>query len=120
MQKTPTNGYYELPNGQHLHFSMNTWYNLKEATGKDITDYGQALEKGTDIEKAFALAEIVHAAAKAYNQEEGLKVDFNIYKVRGWFGEVIGPGEIEGITKALLWNSSPGKEAEEGKPTGAK
>ncbi len=111
MNKTHTNGYYKLPNDQYLHFSMNTWYNLKESTGKDITDYGVALEKGTDVEKAFALAEIIFAAAKAYDQEEGNDIDYNIYKVRSWFGDVIGASEIEGITKALLWNSTSGEEA---------
>ncbi len=120
--KTSTNGYYELPNGLFLHFSMNTWYNLKQDTGKDITEYGQSLETGTDIEKAFALAEIVHAAAKAYNQEEGIDSPLNIYKVRSWFGDTIGAKEIEGITEALLWNTSApgGEQSDEKKQKGAK
>ena len=101
---------------------MNTWYNLKESTGKDLTEYGVALEKGTDIEKAFALAEIVFAAAKAYDQEEGNDINYSIYNVRGWFGSIIGPEEVEGITKALLWNSQTTKQetGKEKKLKGAK
>ena len=106
--KTTTNGYYTLKvdgKDRTLHFSMNTWYNLKENTGKDLAEYGIILEKGEDIEKAFALAEIIFAAAKAYDQEEGNDIDYNIYKIRGWFGKEIGPEEIKGITEALLWNT---------------
>ena len=120
MDKTPTNGYYTLSNGVTLHFSMNTWYNLKEDTGKDIADYGEALQKGTDVEKAFALAEIVFASAKAHDQEEGNEIDYNIYKIRGWFGSIIDEEAIRGITKALMWNSESGKPATEGKKAGEK
>ena len=120
MDKTPTNGYYTLSNGVVLHFSMNTWYNLNEDTGKDITDYSKALQEGTDVEKAFALAEIVFAAAKAYAQEEGKEIDFNIYKIRGWFGSIIDEKAIQGITQALMWNADSGKKAPEGKKKGKK
>lgn len=110
--KTATNGYYTLPNNQGLHFSMNAWYNLKENTGKELHEFGVVLDNGSDIEKAFALGEIIFAAAKANNQEEGEKINFNIYTVRGWFGDVIGPEEIEGITKALLWNTAGALEVD--------
>ena len=110
MEKTSTNGYYKLPNDQWLHFSMNTWYNLREDTGKDITEYGKMLEDGADIEKAFALAEIVYAGAKAYDQEEGNDIKYSIYTVRSWFGTIIDTEAIEGITKALLWNSDTGRK----------
>ena len=143
MEKTPTNGYYELKIPEFkenlnkdgilinndkieveksiwLHFSMNTWYNLNEDTGKDITDYSTALQHGTDVEKAFALAEIIFAAAKSYAQEEDIEIDFNIYKIRGWFGSVINEEQIQGITKAIMWNSDSGKKAPEGKKKGKK
>ena len=120
MDKTPTNGYYTLSNGVTLHFSMNTWYNLKEDTGKDISEYSQYLQTGSDIEKAFALAEIVYASAKAHDQEEGNEIDYNIYKVRGWFGSIIDEKAIQGITKALMWNSESGKANLGKKKTGEK
>ena len=113
--KTTTNGYYTFKvdkKDRVLHFSMNTWYNLKEDTGRDLSEYGKLLDSGSDIEKAFALSEIIFAAAKAYDQEEGIDIDYNIYKVRSWFGSEIGAKEIEGITEALLWNNDTGaKEA---------
>ena len=111
--KTPQNGYYRLKTDDSelmLHFSMNAWYDLKERTGMDIAEYSVALEKGTDFDKAISLSEIIFSAIKAYSLEENEEIDVTIYKIRGWLGTIIGPKEIEDITKALMWNNSSVKK----------
>ena len=110
MNKTTTNGYYTVKSiDKTLHFSMNAWYNLKESTGNELTDYGNALKEGSELEKAIALSDIIFAGMKAYDQEEGNEIDYNIYKIRGWLGGEIKADDINGITKAILWNAKTNK-----------
>lgn len=119
MKKSTTNGYYFLDIKKEnigLHFSMNAWYNLKKNTGKELSEYGKDLDSGSDMDKAIALADIIHSAAQAYIQEEGLDIEYNIYTVRNWFGkDGISAKQIEGVTAALLWNTSAKITAEEKK-----
>ena len=86
--KTTQNGYMKLPNGQWLHFSMNAWANLQELTGSDLVQWNKEFDKtSTDIDKILAYADLAYAGAMAYNQENDIDIDFNIYNVRNWIEE---------------------------------
>ena len=81
-------GYYTLPNGQKLHFSANCWYNLLEDTGMQADKFGNKLQaefdkSNPDILKTLnLLTDLAFAAAKAYNQEEGIDINFTRFKIR--------------------------------------
>ena len=83
-------GYYELENGQELHFSANCWYNLLEDTGMQADDFGKRLQEEFDKEEQDMLAvlnlvtDIAYAAAKAFDQEEGNEITYNRFNIRDW------------------------------------
>ncbi len=85
MAKTVQQGYYKLKGvNKWLHFSMNCWVNLKQDSGKDIGTFGKEYDDADTIGKFMILTEVAYAAAKAYDQEEGNDIDYNIFKVRTW------------------------------------
>ena len=129
--KTITNGYYQLPNGQWMHFSTNCWKNLLNNTGRTAVSwelaYKEAYTKASQekdpskretytLEQYTLLSEVGFAAARAYNQEEDIEIDFNFFKFSSWMDE-LGADEALNFYKALTWNSS--LPAEAGKPQGS-
>lgn len=109
--KTEQTGYYRLPNGLNLHFSINSWYNLEEHTGLKTSEW--LMQFGTELARddrnEFVLidhlADIVLAAAKAYAQEEDEMDDFklNRFKVRTILTQLDGEG-IQSIANCIFRN----------------
>lgn len=106
MKKITENGYCKLPNDQWLNFSMQTWIHLKEETGYDITQFGEALEKGGDLEKAVALSGIVRSAAITANLLDEVYDELPIEEVNSWFGTIIKAKELQDIIRAIVKHST--------------
>ena len=108
-EKTITNGYYQLPNGQWLHFSMNCWFNLQKNTGKDIqgwnTEYAKAVKEEDMLSQYNLLSELAFAAARAHDQEEDVEIKYNFFKVRSWMDQLDHEHSVE-FFKAFTWNAS--------------
>ena len=126
MEKTITNGYYQLPNEQWLHFSTNCWYNLQHNTGKSVTawfeEYEELTKKNDILGRYNLLAELAFAAARAYDQEEDNEIDYNFFKVRNWMSEVKAEDALD-LFKAVSWNANlpdSGKKQEGSKETPTK
>ena len=92
--KAKQNGYYKLPSGQYLHFSTNCWFNLLEDTGKQVDQFGLELQAEFDKDKVDVLkvvnllTDLAFAAAKAHDQEEGIEISYNRFKVRDWVSQL--------------------------------
>ncbi len=85
MAKTVQQGYYKLKGiNKWMHFSMNCWINLKQDSGKDIGTFGKEYDEADTISRFIILCEVAQAALKAYDQEQGNDIDYDIYKVRAW------------------------------------
>lgn len=86
--KTEQLGYYKLPNGMMMHFSINAWYELEKDTGLSpqqfLQEFGE--ESGREEPNEFILLDLVtdyvYAACKAYDLEEGNEITYNRYKIR--------------------------------------
>lgn len=104
-------GYYTLPNGRKLHFSINAWYNLEQDAGLSPQAYLEEFgnEAGKEEPNEFLLldliTDLVYAALKAYDQEEGNEIDYNRFKVRSELVQMDGE-ELAGLNNAMLSNSS--------------
>ena len=90
-------GYYDLKTDegvQTLHFSANCWYNVLEDTGMQADVFGNKLQelfnaKVPDTLKILNhLTDLAYAAAKAYDQEQGNKIEYNRFKVRDWMASL--------------------------------
>ena len=83
-------GQYALPGGQKVKFSANCWFNLLEETGLQFDEFAKKLEdeykkdSPNEIEVAKLLTELGYAAAKAYDQENGIEISYNKFNVREW------------------------------------
>lgn len=107
---TEQTGYYNL-NGINLHFSINAWYNLEEATGLKTSEW--LVEFGTELANPKRnefilidhLSDIVLAAAKAYAQEEDEMDNFklNIFKSRTLITQLDAEG-IKAIANCIFRN----------------
>ena len=117
MEQTLTNGYYQLPNKQWLHFSTNCWFNLQQNTGKDVLtwnkEYTEFNKKDDILGQYNLLAELAFAAARAYDQEEGNEIKYNFFKVRSWMDTLNGQHAMD-FFNAMSWNlglpKEPGKQ----------
>lgn len=87
-------GYYTLKSGQKLHFSANAWFNLLEDTGMQADEFGKKLQAEFDKDEPDTLitlnllTDLVFAAAKAYDQEEGNEIKYTFFKVRDWVAQL--------------------------------
>lgn len=104
-------GYYELPNGQKLHFSINAWYVLEEDTGYKPQDFiADLFEEGSREEPneftiLSLLTDLTFAACKAYDLEEGNEITYNKYKIRALIAGM-GGEEIKSLNETLINNST--------------
>ena len=104
-------GYYTLPNGQKLHMSINAWFELEKDTGLKPQEFlGDFLEEGSKKEpNEFVLldllTDLVYAAAKAYNLEEGVNEELNRYKLRNIVVNMGGEG-IKDLNDNIISNST--------------
>ena len=104
-------GYYTLPNGINLHFSINAWYELERETGlkpqqflEELMDEGSKKEPNEFI-LLDLLTDLVLASATAYNLEEGIESDLNRYKIRNDLVNLNGV-ELAELNDTLLNNST--------------
>lgn len=81
-------GYYELKWGDEskwMHFSRTSLSQLNKLTGKNIAEFGDALQSETDMDTQFDLVtDLVHSGFLAHDLEEGIEIDYNTYKVGNW------------------------------------
>jgi hypothetical protein len=104
-------GYYTLPNGTKLHFSINAWYNLEEDCGMKaaawMTEFGDEIAKEDRNEFVLLdlLADLCAAAGKAYAQEEDLEYSINRFKMRNILLELSGE-EIIALSNLIFGTST--------------
>lgn len=94
-------GYYTTNIGgqsRTLHFSMNFWAAFTEELGIPLDKIGEVFEGGISISGIRAL---VYAGLLAYDQEEGNKIDYTIFKVGGWL-EDLDAAELEKIVNSMM------------------
>ena len=115
MNKSIKNGYFTIKNGEGkgkiLHFSMNCWAELKSDTGKSVVEWSKSFYGGDTIDQALHLSEVIFAAAKAHDLEEGNEIDYNVYKVRNWvqsFTEKDSSDFVDAMGWAANINTGPG------------
>ena len=119
MKHTIKNGYYKIPRGEGegktLHFSMNCWAELKKDTGKGVVEWTRGFHNNSDvIDQVLHIGDVVFASAKAFDLEEGNKIDYNLYKVRNWVQSFTEEDSME-FMEALAWSANPNVEDREGK-----
>jgi hypothetical protein len=109
--KNTQQGYYTLPNGQQLHFSINAWYILEEETGLTpqafLTDLAKeaSAEDTNEMLLLDLLTDLVYCAARAYDLEEGVESNYNRFKIRSIVVDLGSEGIAE-LNEALLSNST--------------
>lgn len=110
--KIKQNGYLAIKIGDDknkkvekwLHFSTNCWFNLEEDTGKDVLSFMDQMNKGNTTQQFKDICQIAFAAMKAYDQENGNDIDYNIYKVRDWLSQNLDEKSAERFVAAMTWN----------------
>ena len=104
-------GYYTLPNGQTMHFSINAWYNLEKDAGftpqEYLKQFGEeaSLAQPNEYVLLDLLTDLVYASCKAYDQEEGNEIKYNRYKVRDMLIQLDGE-QIADLNNNMLTNST--------------
>lgn len=94
-------GYCQLNIGgqdRTLHFSMNFWVAFEDASGHKISEIDKVFSQGISLNTIRAL---VYAGLLAYDQENGIKPDYNIYTVGGWM-EDLKPESLTLLTNTLM------------------
>jgi hypothetical protein len=94
-------GYCQLNIGgqdRTLHFSMNFWVAFEDASGYKISEIDQVFSNGISLNTIRAL---VYAGLLAYDQENGIKPDYNIYTVGSWM-EDLQPESLTLLTNTLM------------------
>jgi hypothetical protein len=94
-------GYCQLNIGgqdRTLHFSMNFWVAFEDASGHKISEIDKVFSQGISLNTIRAL---VYAGLLAYDQENGIKPDYNIYTVGGWM-EDLQPDSLTLLTNTLM------------------
>jgi len=93
-------GYYTTNIGgqsRTMHFSMNFWAAFTEELNIPLDKIGQIFEGGISIS---AIRALVYAGLLAYDQEEGNKIDYTVFKVGVWL-EDLEAEEIEKIVNSM-------------------
>ena len=94
-------GYCQLNIGgqdRTLHFSMNFWVAFEEASGHKISEIDKVFSQGISLNTIRAL---VYAGLLAYDQENGMKPDYNIYTVGSWMEDLL-PESLTLLTNTLM------------------
>lgn len=108
-------GYFDIKTDsgetKTLHFSINAWFNLQEATGLDLVAFGAAMDKEykkkkpDNVKILDMISELALAAAKAYCQEEDQPIDFNKFKMRAWLS-TLNDDQMNDFMQAMLSSTS--------------
>lgn len=117
-------GYIDIQVGgkkRTLHFSMNFWSEFTEQLGVPLHEIGDVFTKGISIKGLRAL---VYAGILANDQEQGNKIDYNIFSVGTWLDD-LEPEKINAIVETMLeskilGNTLSGDTKEVGKPKPSK
>ena len=89
-----------------LSFSINFVDMLQELVGTDFVSWATNIELGSELEQGKATCDLVYAAMKAYDLEEGNTIDYNIYKVRRWVTGM-SEDEMQKLLAAVSFNTKP-------------
>ena len=115
--KNTQRGYFDLPieeGTKTIHFSTNCWFNLLEDTGLELDVFGEKLQTlFNDPTKNMlgiinCITDLAWAAAKAYDQEEDNKIDYNRFKVRSWITN-LSEEDTTAFMKAMMHSVSTPK-----------
>ncbi len=104
-------GYYTLPNGQKMHFSINAWYNLEKDAGftpqSFMQQFGEeaSMEEPNEFRLLDLLTDLVYASCKAFDQEEGNEITYNRFKIRDVLIRLSGE-ELADLNNTMLTNST--------------
>lgn len=117
-------GYIDIVVGgkkRTLHFSMNFWSEFTEQLGVSLQDIGQAFENGISLKGLRAL---IYSAILANDQEQGNKIDYNIFTVGTWLDD-LETDKINAIVQTMmqskiLGNSLNAEVDKTGKPKPSK
>ena len=93
-------GYYTTKLGgksRTLHFSFPFWANLTEELNIGLESVGEAFGTGFNM---TAFRALIYAGCKAYDQENNIEIDYNIYNVGEWLSDLEAQ-EIEKIMTAM-------------------
>lgn len=81
-------GYAKLNIGgkeRTLHFSMNFWAQFCDELGVNIEQIGELFQAGISVTQLRAL---IYSGILAYDSENGIPVDYNLFKVGMWLDDV--------------------------------
>jgi len=94
-------GYYTIKLGgknRIMHFSMNFWANFTDELNVSLDQITTVFDKGVNIATIRAL---IYSALLANDQEQGNKIDYNVYTVGAWL-EDFDAENIDDIVKAMM------------------
>ena len=97
MTKNKKRGYITIKIGgknRTLHFSMNFWAEFTDQSGVGIEQIGEVFQKGFSLAQLRAL---VYSGLVAYDSENNIPVDYNVFKVGMWLDEI----SSDDITKVI-------------------
>ena len=97
MTKNKKRGYITIKIGgknRTLHFSMNFWAEFTDQLGVGIEQIGEVFQKGFSLAQLRAL---VYSGLVAYDSENNIPVDYNVFKVGMWLDEI----SSDDITKVI-------------------
>ena len=106
------NDMIEVEKSQWLHFSANCWAIMEKESGLTVgqllVEIGEELSSEDEISQLIILdlmTELVYAAAKAYDGEEGIISTYTKMKVRDWVAE-LSEEESMSMYSAIIRNTS--------------
>ena len=88
MTKNKKRGYITIKIGgknRTLHFSMNFWAEFTDQLGVGIEQIGEVFQKGFSLAQLRAL---VYSGLVAYDSENNIPVDYNVFKVVMWLDDI--------------------------------
>ena len=97
MTKNKKRGYITIKIGgknRTLHFSMNFWAEFTDQLGVGIEQIGEVFQKGFSLAQLRAL---VYSGLVAYDSENNIPVDYNVFKVGMWLDDI----SSDDITKVI-------------------
>ena len=97
MTKNKKRGYITIKIGgknRTLHFSMNFWAEFTDQLVVGIEQIGEVFQKGFSLAQLRAL---VYSGLVAYDSENNIPVDYNVFKVGMWLDDI----SSDDITKVI-------------------
>lgn len=91
--KSIERGYFKLSTDsgdKYAHFSRVFLSKFRETQSGNLVEWGKKMDNAEDPDGQFnAAAELLYAGLLAYDLEEGLESDYNIYKAENWLWDAV-------------------------------